>query len=159
MAVTPGNPQIKRFRGSGGARSRFPVRPWDVLTHVLLLDCGKLGVFALEELFLARWSSRSGLSEPRRIPLPCAFENPLDDVVLVRVRDRRDDSIFSPQHAQISGSTCQILAIRRAQFFLRSRTNSESSSTVRTSVVGAPALCPFLSTQPNCRRMLVERAP
>ena len=74
------------------ARSRFPIRPLDFLTHVLLLDRGKLGVFALEALSVERWSSRSGLSEPRRIPLPCAFENPLDDVVLVRVRDRRDDS-------------------------------------------------------------------
>ena len=34
--------------------------------------------------------------------------------------------ILSPQDAQILGSTFQTLAIRRAQFFLRSRTNSES---------------------------------
>ena len=69
-----------------------PIRPRDFLTDVLFLNCGKLGAFAVEALSLARWSLRSTLSEARRIPLPCAFENPLDDVVLVRVIDGGDDS-------------------------------------------------------------------
>ena len=72
-------------------RSRFAVCPWDVLTHVLLLDCGKLVVFALKELFLARWSSRSRLSNPGRIPLPAGSQDFFDHVVLVRVGDRGDD--------------------------------------------------------------------
>jgi hypothetical protein len=46
----------------------------------------------VEALSLARWSSRSTLSEPGRIPLSSVLQNPLDDVVLVKVRDRRDDS-------------------------------------------------------------------
>ena len=72
------------------ANSRFPVRPWDVLTHVLFLDCGKLGVFALEELSLPWRTTCPALSLPRRIPLVTLAQNPLDHVVLVGVVDGRE---------------------------------------------------------------------
>ena len=73
------------------ARSGVPLRPRDFLTHVLLLDCRELGVFALAELSLSWRATCPALSLPGRIPLTSGFQNPFDHISLVGVFDAGDN--------------------------------------------------------------------